>query len=121
MSTTATNNVPAGRVLHWIACLLGTAIVLLFIVFAVGEGAPVALLLRPQTMALLVMLVGFLLTWRYDLVGGVLSLGGITAFYVFEYFAAGNLPGGWGFPLCFLPGVLAIMAGTMQSRRNVGR
>ena len=62
-----------GRILHWAACLLGTGLALLFLVFAIGEGPP------PITMgsvALLVMLVGFLLACWNSLLGGVVSLGG---------------------------------------------
>jgi hypothetical protein len=37
--------------MHWVAGLLGTAIILLFVVFAIGEGPPAALLLNPQTLS----------------------------------------------------------------------
>jgi amino acid permease len=102
--------------MHWVAGVLGAAIVLLFVVFAIGERAPAALLLRPQSWALLIMLTGFILIWWHDLAGGVISLFGIAAFYLFSYLEVARLPGGWVFPLCFLPGGLAVTAWLMRAR-----
>jgi hypothetical protein len=117
MSSISSESIPVvARFVHWVAGLLGTAIVLVFVVFAIGEGAPAVLLLRPQTWALLVMLVGFVLVWWRDLAGGVISLFGIGAFYLLNYLEAERFPGGWVFPLCFLPGVLAVAAYLMQTR-----
>jgi hypothetical protein len=62
------------------------------------------------------MLVGFVLVWWRDLAGGVISLFGIGAFYLLNYLEAERFPGGWVFPLCFLPGVLAVAAYLMQTR-----
>jgi hypothetical protein len=117
MSSVPFQHFPTGtRVLHWIACLLGTAFVSLFMMFVVAEMPPVAVLLDPQAWALLLMLFGFLVAWRNDLAGGAMSVLGAAAFYLLNYEKAGNFPGGWVFPVCFVPGVLAIMAGLMRSR-----
>jgi hypothetical protein len=113
---TSDNTRVMSRAMHWVAGLLGTAIVLLFVVFAIAEGPPVALLLRPQTWTLLIMLTGFILLWCHHLAGGLASLVGIVAFYVLNYVEAGRFPGGWVFPLCFLPGVLAVTAWLMRAR-----
>jgi hypothetical protein len=117
MTSTTSRYVPvSSRAVHWIAGLLGTSIVLLFAVFAIGEGPPAALLLNPQTWALLVMLTGFILVWWHDLAGGVTSLLGIGAFYLLNYLQVERFPGGPVFPLCFLPGVLAVIAWLMRRR-----
>jgi hypothetical protein len=102
--------------MHWVAGVLGAAIVLLFVVFAIGERPPAALLIRPQSWALLIMLTGFTPIWWHDLAGGVISLFGIAAFYLINFLEAGQLPGGWVFPLCYLPGVLAITAWLIRAR-----
>ena len=106
MSLAASKSI-APRVVHWAGCLLGTALLLLFAAFAIGEGPPP---LNWQAASLAVMLVGFLLAWWRDLVGGVVSLAGIAAFYGLEFAASGHAPGGWLFPLCFVPGVLGVVA-----------
>jgi hypothetical protein len=117
MSSISFESIPVvARATHWVAGVLGTAIVLLFVMFAIGEGPPAALLLNPQTWALLVMLTGFILVWWHDLAGGVTSLFGIGAFYLLNYLQVERFPGGPVFPLCFLPGVLAVIAWLMRRR-----
>jgi hypothetical protein len=115
-SISSQSNPFAARAMHWVAALLGTAIVLLFVIFAIGERPPAALLGSPQTWALLLMLTGFILVWWHDLAGGVTSLFGIAAFYLLNYLAVDRFPGGPVFPLCFLPGLLAIVAWLMRAR-----
>lgn len=116
MSTITVKNLSAGGVLHWIACLSGTALVLLFVVFVIGNQPPLSLLLDPQMWALLVTVGGYLYIWHSNLVGGVLSLAGTAAFFLMNFEKAGNFPSGWVFPLCFIPGALAIAAELLQRR-----
>ena len=98
---------PASRHLHLLGCLLGTAIVVLFIAFALGAGPPP---FGTGSAALLAMLAGFLLAWWHGVFGGIVSLAGIVAFYAWNFAASGNFPGGWVFPLCFLPGAFQLTA-----------
>lgn len=121
MYTVASNKFPVGLVLHWIACVTGTALVLLIAAFVIGDPPPPVLLLDPQVWALLVMVAGFLVTWRNDLVGGVMGIAGAAMFYLMNFEKAGNFPGGWVFPLCFIPGVLAVISGLMQRHRGANR
>jgi hypothetical protein len=112
MSPVVSKPMPAmAQVFHWAGCLLGSALVLLFVVFAVGEGPPP---ISAGTAALMVMFVGFLLAWWNDLWGGVVSLFGIAAFYAWNFATAGNFPGGWVFPLCFVPGALNVLASLLR-------
>ena len=120
MSISNSYTMGVGRVLHWIACLLGTAMVVLFGVFAVADPPPLSVLLMPEMWALILIALGFLLIWRNDVVGGVMSVTATAMFYLLNYSEAGNFPGGWVFPLCFVPGLLAIVAGVMRIR-FVGR
>jgi hypothetical protein len=117
MSSISSASIPVvTRAMHWVAGVLGTAIVLLFVVFAIGEGPPAALLLSPLTWSLLVMVAGFTVVWWHDLAGGVISLFGIGAFYLLNYLEVDRFPGGPVFPLCFLPGALAVTAWLMRAR-----
>jgi hypothetical protein len=119
MSIIAANNKSsAADVLHGIACLLGTACVLLFGAFAISDPPPLSQLFNPQMWALLVMVAGLLFTWRNSLAGGALSIAGVAAFYLMNFDKAGNFPSGWVFPVCFVPGVLALLAGLLQHRRG---
>jgi hypothetical protein len=98
---------PASRYLRLLGCLLGTALIVLFVAFALGAGPPP---FGTGLAALLTMLTGFLLAWWYGVYGGIMSLVGIAAFYVWNFAASGHFPGGWVFPLCFLPGMLKLTA-----------
>lgn len=100
---------------HWISCALGTLLAGLFLVFAIGNNPPATLLLEPQFWALIVMVTGFLVAWRSDLLGGAMSVAGAGMFYMMNFEKAGNFPDGWVFPLCFVPGVLAIIAGLVHA------
>jgi len=85
---------------------------------AIGEGPPARLLVDPQLISLLVMLFGFAIAWRNDLVGGLVSLAGIGSFYVLNYIQFRMFPGGMVFPLCFAPGVLMVAAGLLRRRKS---
>jgi len=118
----STANLPrtavASRIAHWLGCLLGTALVVLFAVFAFGgreEPPPVS----PATVALGVMLFGYLLAWWSDWLGALMSLAGFVAFYAWMFFSSGTLPGGPVFPLCFVPGVLCLLAVALRRGEKV--
>jgi hypothetical protein len=108
MSTAHPNNVfQSSRIVHLIGCVLGTVLLLLYVALAVGAGPPP---LSLGSVALTLMFVGFIVAWWRDVVGGVLSLVGIGSFYAWNLADAGTLPAGWVLPLCFLPGVLQLIA-----------
>ena len=109
----------AVRVTHWAECIAGTALIVLFAVFAIGLGLPPLGGMNASFLAIAVMLIGFALTWWHDLAGAVVSLVGISAFYALEFAANGHAPSGWLFPLCFVPGVLGVVS--WLSRRLAGR
>lgn len=100
----------AVRVTHWAECIAGTALIVLFAVFAVGLGLPPLGNMNASFLAIAVMLIGFALTWWRDLAGAIVSLVGISAFYALELASNGHAPGGWLFPLCFVPGVLGLLS-----------
>ena len=56
-------------------------------------------------------LVGLILAWRREALGGAIALGSLFAFYVVEYAASGNLAGGPWFGLIAFPGLLFLLAG----------
>jgi hypothetical protein len=102
---------------RWGARIVGALLVGLILLFLVGEGVPrlssLSLNLVLMFLAELLCLTGFVVLWRWELPGGVLALLGITAFYGLNYAASGRFPGGWVFPLFFVPGILAFTAGLL--------
>ncbi len=102
------------NVVRWTARILALLLVGVFLVFMVGQGFnPLALKGAEiaQSAVLLVALAGMLLLWRWELPGGTMVVAGMAAFYAINFAAAGRFPGHFVFPLCFVPGVLAIICG----------
>jgi hypothetical protein len=100
------------RIVHLTGCVLGTVLIALSVVFAIGAGPPP---LNAGMIALIIVAGGFVLAWRSDVLGGLISLVGIASFYVWNLAGTGDFPGGWVFPLCFLPGALQIIAWILRS------
>jgi len=108
--------------LRWISRILGLLLVGLFAVFAIGQGfnpfqlggSEIALM-----SVLLVALSGMLVAWRRELLGGVMVIAGMVAFYSINFGVSGHWPGQWVFPLCFVPGILAILSwGSARARSS---
>lgn len=71
--------------LKWVARILGAFVVVLIVVFAVGEGVPNPLAQPPAVAASLAamaaMLAGLLLlAWRWNAAGGLLAVAGFAVF-----------------------------------------
>jgi hypothetical protein len=105
---------------RWGARILGALLVGLVLLFLIGEGVPrlssLGLNLGLMFLTELLCLTGFAMLWFWELPGGLVALLGITAFYGLNYAASGRFPGGWVFPLFFVPGILAVTAGLLTRR-----
>jgi hypothetical protein len=110
------NLVVVTSLIHWLACVLGTLIIMLFFIFAIAQEPPFELLLNPQAWMLSLVICGFVIVWWNDILGGAVSVAGIVLFYFLNILEAGIPPSGWVFPLCFLNGLLAIAGGIVRAR-----
>lgn len=54
---------------------------------------------------------GLLVAWRWELLGGAMTLGGILLFYGVEFLTDGHFPRGWAFAAIALPGALFLVCG----------
>jgi len=116
MSTATPKSTPAlAQGFHWVGCLLGTAAMLLFVVFAIGQGLPPFAAMNASFAALAVMLFGFLLAWWNDLIGGIVSLAGIICFEALEIATNGH-PAGGVFYLFFVPGAVSVLAWLIRAQ-----
>ena len=77
------------RILRWTARILGILLLLLIAAFVVGEGVPnpFVMPLREQllSIALLTMVVGLVVAWKFEGVGGLLILGGFAFFTIVNH------------------------------------
>ena len=107
------------------ACSGFTAAFILFIF--IGDGLAdgfesiIHLSVRETAMmaAFIFVWLGLLLGWKWELYGGLLTVGGMAAFYLLNYVFSGTFPRGPFFLLFASPGLLFIYYG-LQTRKNVG-
>ena len=107
--------------IRWTARIGGTGIIGLVALIMIGHGFdPLSLtgIESAMMVALLTSLVGMAILWRWEGIGGALAIVGIASFYVLNLSASGGFPGGWVFPLCFVPGVLALVCWMRETERK---
>jgi hypothetical protein len=98
------------EVCRWAARMLSLGLIAVFLIFWIAEGE-LGLVFRSSMMqCLVVAVVGLGLGWKWEAVGGGLSLAGVAGFYALNFAQTGRFPGGWVFPLMFVPGILYLIA-----------
>ena len=111
-------------ILQWLARLCGLVLFLLLLVIAIGEGGPPNPLYQPLSVAIqlalmLVMTLGLIVAWRWEVSGGVATLTALVAFNVVNFAASGRWAGG-AFPLFAIPALL-YLAHAAIARHLAGR
>lgn len=111
--------------LRWVA-RLGSLLSLAFLLlFFFGEEMNFSQLTNSEIVGLLFfpvgITVGMLLGWRWETVGGALTVLSLLAFYKVMYAASGRFPEGIWFALFALPGLLFLYCGLSrrQSTRTI--
>lgn len=99
--------------IRWLARISGLALTALVTVFLFGQGFP-NVFAQPtevvlEFIALGMMIVGFLLGWRWEAIGGGLALVGFGLFCGVEVMINGAFPGG-AIPLFVFPGILLLIS-----------
>ncbi len=109
---------------RWLARITGVALVGLVLLFLVGEGPPnpfkEPVSVQLELFAMLLMLVGFLVGWRWEAMGGIVAVSGFAIFFATDWAATGRVPGG-AIPLFVLPGVLFLVSSGMARAMRRGR
>jgi len=113
------------RVVSWIARISsGFSAVLILLIF-IGEGLtegfePLLHLSVRETLMMVsfaALWLGLLLSWKWELYGGLLTVCGVAAFYLVDYLFTGTLPGVL-LPLIFAsPSLLFLYCG-LQTRKK---
>ncbi len=113
------------RIVRWIA-RIGAGLTAVFILFffiahAITDGLTPFLYLTARETAMMAAFaavwLGLLVGWKWELVGGLLTVGGVIAFYLLDYLFSGMFPRGPFFLIFALTGVLFLYCGVMD-RRN---
>ena len=107
---------------RWVARTWSVLNILIIFIFAIGESlrplGPVptykewiGLALWPVGVA-----VGLLVSWLREVLGGLVALGSLGAFYIWTLFRSGQLPRGPFFFLIAAPALVFILAGVVARR-----
>ena len=101
-------------ILHWLACLLGLLPIAFVIMAILHEGSnPIGIVRSTGGLFLFFpigVFIGFLLAWRWELLGSIFSLVSLALFYVLHYIQWGKDPGGPAFLIFSLPAFLFLGA-----------
>ncbi|HEX9006349.1 MAG TPA: hypothetical protein VF889_03575 [Bacteroidota bacterium] len=96
-------------VTRWIARFIAVSLVLITIIFVTGSGIDIAgadLSHKAQMGAFAVMFLGLLVAWKWEGLGGTLTLGGLALFLVLDYLLFGSFLKFWIFLVFAIPGAL---------------
>jgi len=101
---------------RWTARILGTLLVLTIVIIAIGEGMPnpftQPMAVQVGFLALALVMIDILGGWRWELVGGTLSLVGWSLFVVAVMHAPRGL--NWFVSALALPGLLYVAAALLR-------
>ena len=102
---------------RWTARIAGILLVVVLLVFAIGEGMPNLLTLpiwdQIAFLGLALIMVGILLGWRFELAGGIMALVGFFLVFVSLFIGKGLSLTGFFIALA-LPGVLHITSAVLR-------
>jgi hypothetical protein len=103
-------------ILRWIARIWSIASVGLLCVFLFGEGLP-PLTFQAMMFPFGVML-GLILAWRFERIGGLLAIVCMLLFYVLEYLSHGRFPKGYAFILISAPSVIFLCLRILKNKTD---
>jgi hypothetical protein len=114
------SSAPLSRLVHWSARVTSFLLFGLVIVFVIGNGGMPNVVGQPTSVqlefaAMGLMLLGLLIGWVHEGLGGLLVLLGLAAFNIVEVLVNGR-PARGAFPLFAVPGVLFLLSALLRSR-----
>jgi hypothetical protein len=108
-------------VCRWTGRLLSLLTIGTLLLFMIGEGFnPLHFKARELLLAAcfpLGLLLGLALAWRWEKLGGTLTIASLAAFYLIHYVGSGRFPRGPFFALLVLPGLFFLLAGLAAKRK----
>ncbi len=103
-------------ILRWVARIWSIASVGLLCAFLFGEGPP------PLTVTAMLfpfgVMLGLILAWWFERMGGIIVVVSMVSFYAMEYFSDGIFPKGYAFILISAPSALFLCSGFLRARQK---
>jgi len=105
--------------LRWLARAGSLAVIGVLILFLVGEGRHSSVPIRARDLAGLALfpfgvVLGMIVSWKYEFEGSFLSIGSLIGFYIVCGVVVGNLPDGWAFLVFTSPAFLFLLSGVLE-------
>jgi hypothetical protein len=105
-------------VLGWLARVLGVISTAVLLLFVIGEPSGFSTIRADEVIGLVFfpcgLIVGLVLAWYRELLGGLIAVGSVVCFYViYEALLHGGWPG-WWFMVFAAPGALHLLHGTLS-------
>ena len=118
------HQLPLSGVCRWTARLLSLLSIGVLLFFVIGEGFN-PLHLDPRELLLSVffpigVLLGMGLAWRWEALGGALTIVSFAAFYGVHWLGSGRFPSGVFFALFASPGLFFLLAALVGPRKAPG-
>jgi len=113
MSSPMTNQLVLLCALRWVARVLSILVVGVILLFAVGEGLHLSRFTARELVLFLFfpfgVCLGMALAWRWEGLGGAITVASIAAFYLADRLMSARFPGGYAFVAMAAPGFLFLL------------
>ncbi len=124
MNTSIARLSPLPRIVCWSARITSLVLIGLVVFFVIGNGGPPTILRQPTSVqlefaAMGLMLLGLVIGWVREGLGGLLALLGLAAFNAVEL-AVNGVPAKGAFPLFAVPGVLFLVSALIRRKYKQG-
>jgi len=120
METLTIKPVHAQDVFRWIARIGSLAGLGMLLFFLSGEEFHPAQLTAPEWVSLMFLptgvTFGLVVAWRWEIVGGAISVASLAGFYATEGILGHVMPLGWAFVVLTVPGFLFLLAAILRRR-----
>lgn len=111
---------------RWLARAGSLAVIGVLLLFIIGEGSHSGVPIRARDLAGLALfpvgvVLGMIVSWKYEIEGSFLSIGSLIGFYIVCGWLVGNLPNGWAFIIFTSPAFLFLLSGVMDRLKAHGQ
>jgi hypothetical protein len=108
-------------VIRWIARIWSITSISFILAFLIGEGMTPIQITPMEWIQLLLfpfgVVLGLIVAWRWEGLGGSITLISFVTFYALHYAVSGDLPRGPYFALVAAPGLLFLLGWTLSRRK----
>ena len=105
------NQIKVPQVVRWVARGMSVLVAGFVLVMFFGEAGGLSVLFRnPAILWIPIPVVGLMLAWRWELIGGMLALAWLPSFYAREWILSGGFPKGPWFAMMALPSLFFLLA-----------